>query len=588
MTIARAGKLAVRAVNQYRKRDVVAYLALRYYLDGPIARNNHWVKNACIDHVLTRGSAPYFAAHNFKEKVGDQISHRIIYVPGPSEALAEAALLAACSEHIHFHPPAAVFSYRFAPMESREGIFSHYFQGYRDRHRGIAEACRQTPHGTVRHLDIRRFYPSVSVERAQSTWRHCSETAALSLVWTEVGEKLLEDYRGVSETGASLLTGPMFSHLVASLFLREIDESFAASDDVRYFRYVDDITLVGDASAVARVEQELRHRLSELGLECHQQDEVKCYSVATHDWLVGESDFDRDPLFLAWACLLGDLKQFLLQRAEERDALVAAFREEEIRLPVRDYSGLSQEFGYVRRFWQLARRPWFRRKVRQVTAGRLLADARSIRDRFAQRASTLMDDVIGAEGHYRRRMTPKLRFCAARLAYLLPSDDLARFAERASNVPELQPHAAVLHAVATGRVDSLLRMGVDVTQAAAQPLAAAGNTAIFDTPLTDEVERQAISVLLFNGVPVESQSHSNEMIEEHSLPRFARRGADLADMAPPPDHSSDCQQTFVRELACLHGLSEQPRHGTMFERVFDHDEALVLDTLDRLQQSGSG
>ncbi len=36
----RPGVLAVRAVNQYRSRDVLTYLALRYYLDIDPASTN--------------------------------------------------------------------------------------------------------------------------------------------------------------------------------------------------------------------------------------------------------------------------------------------------------------------------------------------------------------------------------------------------------------------------------------------------------------------------------------------------------------------------------------------------------------------
>ena len=36
----KAGLLAIRATNQYRRRDVLAYLGLRYYLDNSAARSD--------------------------------------------------------------------------------------------------------------------------------------------------------------------------------------------------------------------------------------------------------------------------------------------------------------------------------------------------------------------------------------------------------------------------------------------------------------------------------------------------------------------------------------------------------------------
>jgi hypothetical protein len=42
-----------------------------------------------------------------------------------------------------------------------------------------------------------------------------------------------------------------------------------------------------------------------------------------------------------------------------------------------------------------------------------------------------------------------------------------------------------------------------------------------------------------------------------------------------------------RELACLHGLAEHPRHAELLETAYDEDEDLALDAIDQLQQSVS-
>jgi len=36
--------LAIKALNQYRKRDVIPYLGLRYYLDNTSARRDRWIQ----------------------------------------------------------------------------------------------------------------------------------------------------------------------------------------------------------------------------------------------------------------------------------------------------------------------------------------------------------------------------------------------------------------------------------------------------------------------------------------------------------------------------------------------------------------
>lgn len=48
--------LAVRAVNQYRRRDVIAYLGLRYYFANTCAITDKWAKDISSHLVLTKTS----------------------------------------------------------------------------------------------------------------------------------------------------------------------------------------------------------------------------------------------------------------------------------------------------------------------------------------------------------------------------------------------------------------------------------------------------------------------------------------------------------------------------------------------------
>ena len=41
---------------------------------------------------------------------------------------------------------------------------------------------------------------------------------------------------------------------------------------------------------------------------------------------------------------------------------------------------------------------------------------------------------------------------------------------------------------------------------------------------------------------------------------------------------------FIREFACLHGLSE-PKHQNLLDSSFDRDEELAMDVLNQLQRS---
>jgi hypothetical protein len=121
----------VRAVNQYRRRDVLTYLGLRYYLPNTAARTDYWARQVATDLVLTRTDLPYFRALHFKDSApAGQVEHRPIFLPSANEALAEAALLDECANHPQaFANPRCVFSYELSRGEERRGIFQPYLGG---------------------------------------------------------------------------------------------------------------------------------------------------------------------------------------------------------------------------------------------------------------------------------------------------------------------------------------------------------------------------------------------------------------------------------------------------------------------------
>lgn len=176
----RPGILAVRAVNQYRRRDVLSYLALRYYLHSDAARTDQWAQQVASSLVLTRTDLPYLHVHHFKDlSGGSKVDHRAMFLPSANEALAEAALLDECAKYPAFSNPACVFSYPLSSGQDRAGIFPHYSVGLRARHDAIARACDDFPDGVVRYIDIKRFYPSISPDLALAAWTASAEAAGL-------------------------------------------------------------------------------------------------------------------------------------------------------------------------------------------------------------------------------------------------------------------------------------------------------------------------------------------------------------------------------------------------------------------------
>lgn len=578
MSHQRPGALAVRAVNQYRRRDVLTYLGLRYYLRASAARSDHWVRRVCPELVLTRGAPSYLEVYHFKEvDPHGGIEHRRLFLPGPNEALAEAALLGACGSHEGFANPSCVFSYALCGGDDRDGLFQPYFKGLRARHDKIAAACDSRPDAIVKYVDIQKCYPSIGGENALAAWKKYTSRSALAPKWIELGERLIQDHRDVGvKDERGLLTGPMFSHLIANLVLREVDEACSAGSGARYFRYVDDIVLVGSEREVAEAQATVREHLDALGLRLHDDSSFKSLTVSAADWLEGREDFRPSRRSVSWMTFVGDLKRFLLYRPSVRDALASAFLDQGMRIPVGEWSEAAREAGRVERVLRWASQGWFRRKVQRLSTKRLVQQAVWLRDNYQHEFRQLCASAAALQGFHRKRNVPKLRYRAGRLVYLASESDLKDLAREAAEFRELRFHGVVMEAVASGEVGPLLRFGTNAAQAAAHALRAAGKSAVMPSSELGNAERQGLAVMLLNGVRVHGPG--GDWGADSDLIQFARVGG-----TPSLMRSAD---PFIRELACLHGIG-QIRHPDLLETAFDQDEALAMDAVDQLQQSDS-
>lgn len=568
--------LAIRAVNQYRRRDVVPYLALRYHLFNKAARSRTWAEQVVTELVLSRSRPAYFQALHFKELSSEgTIKHRRLFLPTAVESLAEAALLAECAKSAVFRNPPSVYSYELALSSSRGGMFESYFPRFQRRHTAIAAACDNFPGGVVRYVDIQRFYPSLSHRIARETWARFAEMGDMTNSYRQLGESLIAGYFEASNRAGGVLTGPMFSHLLGNLVLRHIDEELAAIGSVRYLRYVDDIVLVGTPDSVSETLELLRYRLEDLDLVLHDDDGHKSFEVPGSIWLEGRNDFQHEPGQDFWAAFIGDLKSFLLMEPGSFEDLRSAFLAEGIRIPILDYSQTAREVSFVSRVRDLSRYAWYRHRKRALSIPDLVARARRIREFHYGEAVRISEAMEGLRGFRRKRYVPKLRYYAGRLVYLATDEMLTDLGAQLKNIPELRLYGEVMTAVASGNVNRILSLGVNAAQATAQALRAAQRVGSVDAKKFGEAEKQSIAILLLNGV----QLHEIESVQalQSEFVDFAVNGAD--------EKLISTQDDFLRELACLHGISSKARHPQVLETGFDRDEALVMDAVTQLGQS---
>lgn len=566
-------ELAVKALNQYRRRDIFPYLALRYYVESSVGRQNRWIRDICTRLTTQNESLGYLRMYHFKDISEDKFIHRDIYVPAPSEALAEVALITELSKHEIFTPKPYVYSYRLSSDKEKSGVFKPYFDGFRERQKSISDSCWKTENGVVLYTDIKKFYPSITSADALETWQEACQQSELSGDYERLGFRLLENHMKVSEhdgTAKGLLTGPMFSHLIANLLLDRIDQEMNKISNGNYWRYVDDVVFVGTTEQVSLWREKLAGRFDELNLVLHDGD--KDFQVSCEEWLEGEFDFDNS-IGSEWVSLISDVKRFLLANPSKKDALQQSFQKNNIRIPVVDYSDAVRDSNYLKRFQDWIRKyKWATKSVKSITINGLLTQARNCEASFSLRLADLLIEDSASSPYTKKRTTPKLRYLSGRLLYLSSRKNLARLGAILIDRPDMYLVAKTMEAVASREFTDVLSMGVNATHSAAQLVRAEGNEPVrIDNNLVlCPVAEQSLAVLEINGVQHNYGTIKTELMQLASA-------TDMKDLMKS-------KNGFVREFACLHGLSEA-RHQSLLDSGFDRDEELAMDVLNQLQRS---
>ncbi len=568
----RAQTLALRAINQYRRRDTLAYVGLRYFLNNRCARRDRWANEIATHLVRTRSNAPYFGSQHFKE-VDDEgeVLHRRIDIPSPTEMYAEAALINRCAAEPPFQARSCVYSYRLPQNGSEDGIFEPYFNGFRERHRSIAAASHADDVDFLLYTDIKKFYPSIKIDRAQEVWKKRSELAGLEPGWIELGERIIHDHGLISERAGTqgILTGPAFSHFVANLVMDEIDQKMESEFPGHYWRYVDDVVIAGTKGRTADGRHRLSELLGELELELHTGD--KDFRVSASTWLEGENDFSSSDSGL-WMELVSNIKKLLLYKPGLKAELHRAFSDNGIRLPLLDYESAVAESSFVERTYDWARRySWARRRIQEISVASLVRQALLARSNYTEALDSHLEHVP-ASGFGRKRAIPKLRYFAGRLIYLLPDDQLLAMAGKLDEHPELFLISRVSRAIATRDVTEVLNLGTNAVNAAAQVLRTGRYQISCNAERLGEVQSQGAAMLVINGLRLDG-------IDGHRAPIN-----DFAEWKPGSDLMSS-EEPFVQELACLHGAYPDSRHTEMLDTAFDRDEQLAFDVITQLQES---
>lgn len=384
-----AGKFASRAIRQYRSRDIFPYLSLRYFLESSFAKTDHFAK--VIAPQITRATVQptYLAVPYFKERdENGAIKYRDMHLPTACEALAEAALIELCSSLANVPDRSVCFSYWPTGSEDDSGYFEPYMIGLKARQAAVAEAIVSIDRAVVTYVDIKKFYPSITVALAKETWDKFSKQISLPGDFHLLGHKLIDSHSEPSN--GRVVTGPMFSHFLGNLVLSEIDARCKERAS-KIFRYVDDFIIVGGEDRESDISW-LQQSLAGLGFEVHGPGSEKSLTVDGATWLQSARDFESGELAKGWMRLVGDIKKQLLVRPHTGSDLLLSLVERGFRMPLKAYEAAVQEASTFERVRQLRIWHWLIARTQKVTVESIVKDAEILRTNIERQIDEIFND----------------------------------------------------------------------------------------------------------------------------------------------------------------------------------------------------
>ena len=557
--------IAVRVVNEYRRRDLIGYLGLRLYLETTAARRDRWAEKVCVRSALSEAAPQYHEVRQFKSRLASgEIEYRKLFIPTPSETLAEACLLDVCARSGGpFSPRPNVYSYRLATVADKRGVYEPFYVGYRQRQTAVAAAARRYPNAVLVTADIRNFYPSIRPVDAKAAWG----AAATKLPqWArELGHKLIENYSAESEGKTGALVGPLFSHLVADLVLAPLDAELSAILPSGYFRYVDDVVLLGSADAVQKAVDQFKESLGKLGMEPHGG---KWGKFSGKVWTAEGDSSLWEQRQVSWKSIVGRIKQMAVTRPELQDELQEGLRAGGVRFRPSRYAAVASERSYSQNLLRWLEGKTFRRGVRRQTVPLICADLEALREYYCGQCKVLSVESARAKGHARKVRVQKLRKLAFRLLYVAKREDFTALADQLRPVAETEVHAAMFSSLASGDITELLKYGSPAAYAVADPLKSEHQSVTYSDFPRDVPQSQALAVFAAHGMLQEPPKWRPASGVE-AFCGWKEEGQGEAEL------SAESSPYFFK-LSCLHGVGEPKRHPTLLETAFDPYEDLLV------------
>ncbi len=457
--------LHIRALNHLRREHPFTYVGgrvLAEHIDLNIC--DDWTTEYLVRRAKTRREPVYWQYSLFKSlgPTGDS-EFRNCLIGSPTTHLLEVWALWMLSQEPAFTPSRAVYSYLW-PDRSNLQIFRHFMDGYRDRELAIAKATEQLEDPYVVVLDLKKFYLSIDTRKAFQQFKMRMERTSVK---SDQLEAILQCAEGVCRPRKTegLPIGPPLAHIIASIYLEHVDARLERDFPGRYFRYVDDIALVVEKAEVDKSLEIFRAIIRDNGLFANE-DKTDIQPASA--WTTHVQNRASSQPQVTFGRLIENLTQYLAHNPDEFDELHKRFRGEGLSLPFIRVKSISQ-YGPFRRFHRKVLKYFgITAIIGSLDPDKLLQDAKDLRAHFAESANRAAATDLPSSGIQRRWAIQNLRFTFNRLLYLVPGEELSKYASLLPDIDDTVQTREVYKALIQNNITTLVNFTGPTVAAFAQ------------------------------------------------------------------------------------------------------------------------
>lgn len=448
--------LAVRSLNATRRIHEPTYVATRFLLDSSTLENvTGWIEQVLPSKYSLRSVPRFFRILKFKQiRQADEKEYRLFLVPSPTTSLTEAVVLDSISKAPSFSKPSYVYSYKW-PKPWSPYNFEHYINCYRDRNRDIADHLANNRAKIAVIADVKTFYDHIPHETVRSRFEQAIESSDIPAPIKAAGNRLVDHLLSFSEV-RGIATGPELSHVLADLVLQRVDEEMSRRFPSSYFRYVDDIVILANASERTEAEQLLADLLAREGLSINP---YKTDHVSSEEWVEhGPQTFQRIHAH-SFRRLVFRIKCFLAIHPGRAEDLERALLANGFQIPLKRIQATAQRKSFAIKLMRLIRKGWtVALNALFDDEGAVVNEALKARQDIKERLTSMLQSDIPTQGTRRRWYVQRLRYLINRALYLLPLSDLGFFRAHIDSLSEFAETSALLDFLVEGKIEPLLEM----------------------------------------------------------------------------------------------------------------------------------